>query len=242
LQALASIASKKSGVVVHFLNHGSIRLEKGQSARKLMEKDHIAPGGATPLGAIMRRVLTAHEGKLCDEETHHVAEDCSAGTARCSNRQQPDPTLKEWGCPFHPPEDDPRRGRYVDGKRTQFCSVEHNGFDIVDRQKPRRGEEPDTPLTGVTKKLNMIVITDGEASDPNLVHVALQHFVHFCHVSLRSAPAFLTSVSRSKSIFAAIFFVFSFEVEKCDNSSCVHTWLTCHPAFLRRITQMLMVV
>ena len=47
------------------------------------------------------------------------------------------------------------------------------------------------------KPLNLVVLTGGEASDKDLLHRTLQHYVHFCHVSDSSpASAFASTTTR----------------------------------------------
>jgi hypothetical protein len=192
VQALAGVASEfdTDGVDVLFLNYrgdpthpsGKFKILAGQPVRPELDRRGITPNGATPLGRKMRLIMSAFEGQLCPQvphDHHHIGE--QGRNAFCVNQEQP--VLKKWGCPFQPPSGFPRRESYEDGSRTVFCSG-GSGFNPLDQQRPsKRNPHPITPGPGVLKPLNLVVLTDGEASDPDLVHLSLQHYVHFCHVS-----------------------------------------------------------
>lgn len=181
MQALVGVASEfdADGVDLLFLNRAErIKILAGQPVRPELARRRItADGGSTPLGEKVRQVIMkGFENQLCPQvphDCHHVREEGSK--ACCGNHEQP--TLRSWGCPFQPPQDYPGRREYVDGSRKVFCTG-GSGFDTIDRN---RGDE--TPATGVLKALNLVVLTDGEATDKDLLHRTLQQFPHFCHVS-----------------------------------------------------------
>ena len=186
MQALVGVASEfdVDGVDVLFLNRAvRFKILAGQPVRPELERRGItADGSRTPLGQKLRLVmLDGFENQLCPQvphDSHHIREE--GRQAYCVNRQQPNVTLKEWGCPFEPPRDYPRREAYVDGSRTVFCTG-GSGFAKIERAYD------DTvgsgPAPGVLKPLNLLVLLDGEASDKDLLHRTLQHYAHFCHVS-----------------------------------------------------------
>ena len=179
MQALVAVASEfdADGVDLLFLNYSQrLKILAGQPVRpELGRRGIIADGRSTPLGEKVRQVIMkGFENQLCPQvphDHHHIREE--GDRAYCVNSQQP--TLRSWGCPFEPPQDYPRRREYVDGSRKVFCTG-GSGFDRIDDLRR-------TPGPGALKPLNLVVLTDGEASDKDLLHRTLQHYVHFCHVS-----------------------------------------------------------
>ncbi len=165
------------GVDVLFLNRAQrLRILAGQPVRtELTSRGIIPDGSSTPLGQKVRQViLDGFENQLCPQvphDTHHIREEGSQ--AYCGNCEQP--TLKKWGCPFEPPRDYPRREAYADGSRTVFCTGGSGFKKIEDLLR--------TPGPGALKPLNLVVLTDGEASDKDLLNRTLRQYPHFCHVS-----------------------------------------------------------
>ena len=195
MQALVAVASEfdADGVDLLFLNRAQrIKILAGQPVRdEFISRGIEADGGSTPLGAKVRQVLlNGFENQLCPQvphDHHHIREE--GDRAYCVNSQQP--TLRSWGCPFEPPQDYPRRREYVDGSRTVFCTG-GSGFTKIESNL-----DDVTPGPRALKALNLVVLTDGEASDKDLLHRTLQHYVHFCHVSDSSpASAFASTTTR----------------------------------------------
>ena len=186
MQALVAVASEfdADGVDLLFLNRAQrIKILAGQPVRdEFISRGIEADGGSTPLGAKVRQVLlNGFENQLCPQvphDHHHIREE--GDRAYCVNSQQP--TLRSWGCPFEPPQDYPRRREYVDGSRTVFCTG-GSGFAKIERSGPYDDTVGSGPGPILLKPLNLVVLTDGEASDKDLLHRTLQHYVHFCHVS-----------------------------------------------------------
>ena len=181
MQALVGVASEfdADGVDLLFLNRTErFKILAGQPVRpELGRRGIIADGRSTPLGEKVRQVIMkGFENQLCPQvphDCHHIREEGSK--ACCGNHEQP--TLHSWGCPFEPPQDYPRRREYVDGSRTVFCTG-GSGFTKIESNL-----DDVTPGPRALKALNLVVLTDGEASDKDLLHRTLQHYVHFCHVS-----------------------------------------------------------
>lgn len=184
MQALVGVASEfdTDGVDVLFLNRAlRLRILAGQSVRReLTDRGIIPDGSSTPLGQKVRQeMLDRHENQLCPQvphDTHHIREEGSQ--AYCGNCEQP--TLKKWGCPFEPPEkylreNSVRREDYVDGSRTVFCTGGSGFKKIEDLLR--------TPGPGALKPLNLVALTDGAASDKDLLNRTLRQYPHFCHVS-----------------------------------------------------------
>ncbi len=179
MQVLVGVASEfdADGVDVLFLNRAQrFKILAGQPVRPELDRRGIrADGSSTPLGQKLRQVmLDGFENQLCPQvphDHHHIREE--GDKAHCVNSEQP--TLRQWGCPFEPPQGYPRREAYVDGSRTVFCTGGSGFKKIEDLMK--------TPGPGALKPLNLVVLTDGEASDKDLLHRTLQQYPHFCHVS-----------------------------------------------------------